>query len=82
MKKANRADLLFTSQQQKQNEKEKQREEELVFFLCMNEKGERGNEPVPGGRLVQVVPLCRMEGEMKEGGEVKGGRGGLCQQSC
>lgn len=57
MKKANRADLLLTPEQQKQNEKEKQREEEPVFFLCTNEKGERGNEPAPGGRLVQVVPL-------------------------
>lgn len=57
MKKANRADLPLTPEQQKQNEKEKQREEEPVFFLCTNEKGDRGNEPAPGGRLVQVVPL-------------------------
>ncbi len=57
MKKANRADLPLTPVQHNQNEKEKQREEEPVFFLCMNEKGERGNKPAPGGRLVQVVPL-------------------------
>ena len=56
MKKANRVDLPLTPEQQKQNEKEKQREEEPVFFLCMNEKRDQGKGPVPGGRLVQVVP--------------------------
>lgn len=57
VKKANRADLPLTPEQQKLNEKEKQSEEEPVFFLCTNEEGERGNKPAPGGRLVKVVPL-------------------------
>lgn len=66
MKKANRADLPLTPEQQKENEKEKQREGEPVFFLCMNEKRQQENEPAPGGRLVQVVPLRRMERKTQE----------------
>jgi len=52
VKKANRPDPPLTLEQQQQNGKEKQREEEPVFFLCTNEKGERGTEPAPGGRLI------------------------------
>lgn len=39
---------------------------------------ERGNEPSPGGRLVQVVPLRRMEGETERRAESwgEGGRDG------
>lgn len=66
MKKANRADLPLTPEQQKENEKEKQREGEPVFFLCMNEKLQQENKPAPGGRLVQVVPHRRMERKTQE----------------
>lgn len=73
VKKANRADLPLTPQQQKENEKEKQREEEPVFFLCTDEKRQRGDGAAPGGTLVQVVPLGRMEGWRDGGSRGRGG---------